>query len=107
MTIQLEITALTSDEEIMDAIPFLDMREFALCRRNDAKAPYEAGDDLESVLELHEIDGITVLWDPIWACCLVNEASPGVGDSLILYNGEAMSPEEAAKAWRPLPMAVA
>jgi len=105
----LEINANTTDEQIEDAIRFLDMREHAIEQRNYAKAPYEAAiegknpydDDpeAEAVLELHEIDGVAVLWSPNWGYAYVNEQSTGVGSSLMLDNDEANSPEDAAARW--------
>jgi hypothetical protein len=96
----LDINATTTDAEIEAAIPFLDMRAFATERRDDAKAPYEAGGALDTVLTLHEIDGVTVLWDAEWACGYVNEMNPGVGDSLVIENDGAESPEDAAAQWK-------
>lgn len=58
----------------------------------------EQGD--QAVLELHEVDGVTVLYSPVFGYAYVNEAGPGVGDSLVIDSGEADSPEHAARVWR-------
>lgn len=94
------ITATTSDEEL-DGIRFLDMRQEARERRDDAAAVIDEQGDQE-VLELHEIDGVTVLYSPTFGYALVNEYSNDVGDSLVIDNGEAESPSAAAQAWKGL-----
>lgn len=92
------ITATTTTQAIEAAIPFLDMREHAIEQRDMAAAVIDEQGD-EAVLELHEIDGATVLFSPIFGYAYVNEMSPGVGDSLLIGNGEADSPEDAAQQW--------
>lgn len=95
----LTITATTSTGAIEAAIPFLDMRREAIERRDDAAAVLpEQGD--QAVLELHEIDGVTVLYSPVFGYAYVNEMLPGVGDSLVIESGDADSPEHAARTWR-------
>lgn len=95
----LTITATTSTDAIEAAIPFLDMRREAIERRDDAAAVLpEQGD--QTVLELHEIDGVTVLHSPAFEYAYVNEAGPGVGDSLLIENWECPTPDHAARVWR-------
>lgn len=95
----LTITATTTTEAIEAAIPFLDMREHAIERRDDAAAVVaEQGDQV--VAELHEIDGVTVLWSPVFEYAYVNEQTPGVGNSLLIGNGECPSAEHAVRVWR-------
>lgn len=84
----LTITATTTTEAIEAAIPFLDMREHAIEQQGD-----------QTILELHEINGAAVLYSPEFGYAYVNEMSPGVGDSLLIGNGEADSPEDAAQQW--------
>ena len=92
------IKASTATSEIEAAIPFLDMRAHAIEMRDMAyQVMAEQGD--QDVLELHEIDGVTVLFSPVWGYAYVNESSPGVGNSLEICNGEADSPEAAAARW--------
>ena len=95
----LTISATTTTKQIEAAIPFLDMRTEAMERRDDAAAVLaEQGD--QAVLELHEIDGVTVLYSPVFGYAYVNEQSHGVGNSLLINNGEADSPDHAAQQWR-------
>lgn len=47
-------------------------------------------------VEVHDIDGVIVVWFPLASAALVNEWSVGVGDSLYV---ECRTPEEAADAW--------
>lgn len=97
--LQLAITATTTTEAIEQAISFLDMREHAIDQRDTAAAVLaEQGD--QEVLQLHEIDGVSVLYSPTFGYAYVNEQSPGVGNSLLIDNGEADSPEHAAAQWR-------
>jgi hypothetical protein len=94
-----EIKATTTNDQINAAIPFLDMREHAKEQRDYALAVLaEQGD--ETVLELHKIDGVTVLWSPVFAYAYVNEQSLGVGNSFTLDNDEAPTPELAAQQWK-------
>lgn len=92
------ITATTTTEAIEAAIPFLDMREHAIEQRDMAAAVIDEQGD-QTVLELHDIDGVTVLYSPAFGYAYVNQASPGVGNSLLIDNGEADSPEDAAQQW--------
>lgn len=94
----LTITATTSNEAIEQAIPFLDMREHAAEMRDMAAAVIEEQGD-QAVLELHDIDGVTVLYSQIFGYAYVNQVSPRVGSSLLIDNGEADSPEHAAQQW--------
>ena len=94
----LTITATTTNEQIESAIPFLDMRKEAIERRNDAAAVLaEQGD--QTVLELHDIEGVMVLFSPVFGYAIVNEQSSGIGESLLIDNEEAESPEHAAARW--------
>lgn len=98
MTLTLTIRATTTDEQIEAAIPYLDMRREAIERRDDAAAVIpEQGD--QDVLELHEIDGVDVLYSPAYGYALVNQRSAGIGNSLLVDNGKADSAEHAARAW--------
>ena len=95
----LNITATTSDEQIEDAIRFLDMQSHALEMRDMARAVIaEQGDQI--VLELHEFGDVVVLWSPVFGHAYVNEHSSGVGNSLTIESGECPSPEHAAKVWK-------
>lgn len=94
----LAITATTTTEAIEAAIPFLDMRAHAIEMRDMAAAVIEEQGD-QVVLELHDIDGVTVLYSPAFGYAYVNEAGPGVGDSLLIGNGEVDGPEDAAQQW--------
>lgn len=94
----LTITATTTTEAIEAAIPFLDMCDHAAEMRDMAAAVIEQQGD-QNVLELHDIDGVTVLYSPVFGYAYVNQASPGVGNSLLIGNGEADSPEHAAQQW--------
>jgi hypothetical protein len=94
----LTIKATTTDQEIENAMRYVDMQKEAKERRDDAAAVLaEQGD--QAVLELHDIDGVDVLYSPTFGYALVNEVSPGIGDSLLIENGEAGSPEHAARIW--------
>jgi hypothetical protein len=95
----LVIKASTTTQEIEDAIPYVDMRRHAIERRDDAAAVIgEQGD--QEVLELHQIDGVDVLYSPTWGYAYVNQQGSGTGDSMVLDNGEAESAEHAARLWR-------
>ncbi len=99
MTKTLEITASTSTDAIEAAIPFLDMRAHAIDLRDMAAAVIEEqGDQL--VLEVHDVDGVSVLYSPTFGYAYVNEPSPGVGDSVLIDNGEADSAEHAADLYK-------
>lgn len=87
MTKILDITAATTDEQIENAISFLDMREMALAERG------------KTTLELHDVDGVTVLYSPDHLFACANQMSPGVGTSLVIDAGDAASPEEVADRW--------
>ena len=94
----LTIKASTNTDSIEAAIPYLDMRQEAIERRDDAAAVLEEQGD-QVVLELHKINGVDVLYSPAFGYAYVNEASPGVGNSLVISGGEADSPEHAAGKW--------
>lgn len=96
--LKLTITATTTTEAIEAAIPFLDMRDHAAEVRDMAAAVIEEQGD-QAVLELHDIGGVTVLYSPAFDYAYVNETSPSVGNSLLIGNGEADSPEHAAQQW--------
>lgn len=99
MTKILTISATTTTEQIEAAIPYVDMRKEAIERRDDAAAVLsEQGD--QDVLELHDIDGVDVLYSPVFGYALVNERTSGVGDSLLIESGECESPEHAVSVWR-------
>lgn len=94
----LTIRATTTDQEIENALPFLDMRQHAIERRNDAAAVLpEQGD--ETVLEVEEFEGTTVMYSPIFSYAYVNGRSAGVGDSYLL-DGEFESVEQAVARYR-------
>lgn len=98
-TAALTIKASTTTEAIEAAIQFLDMRAHAIELRDMAAAVIdEQGDQV--VAELHEIDGIAVLWSPVFEYAYVNEAGPGIGDSLLIGNGECPSPGHAVAWWK-------
>ena len=99
MTKTIAIRATTTDAEIAAAIPYADMRVEARDRRDDAAAVLaEQGDQI--VLELHDIDGVDVLYSPAYSYAMVNERSPGGGDSLMIANSECDAPEMAVLIWR-------
>ena len=94
----LTITATTTDDELQ-AIPYLDMRQEATERRDDALAVInEQGDQV--VLEYYHIDGVDVLFSPAFSYALVNEPSSGVGNSLVIETWQCESPDHAARVWR-------
>ena len=97
--IVLTISATTTDDQIERAIPFLDMREHAIERRDDAAAVIdEQGDQV--VLELHDIDGVAVLWSPVFGYAYVNHDGPGRGNSLFFGDTSGCtSADDAALAW--------
>lgn len=99
MTAILTIKASTTTDEIANAIPFVDMRKEAIERRDDAAAVLEEQGD-QTVLEYHDIDGVSALYSPSFGYALVNQQSPGIGDSLVIDSGEADSAEQAASKWR-------
>lgn len=96
--LKLTITATTANEAIEAATPFLDMRDHAAEVRDMAAAVIEE-QGAQVVLELHEIDGVTVLYSPTFGYAYVNEKSTGIGNSLLIGIGEAESPEDAAQQW--------
>lgn len=99
MTKTLTIRASTTTDEIDAAIPYVDMRKEAIERRDDAAAVLaEQGD--QEVLELHHIDGVDVLFSPVFAYALVNERTTGIGDSLLIGADECPNPEHAVSVWR-------
>jgi len=98
MQTTLTIRATTTDDAIAAAIPFVDMRSHATEVRDMAAAVLaEQGD--QEVLTVSEHGDIVVLYSPVFGYAYVNERSAGVGDSLIIDNGEADSPEHAARRW--------
>jgi hypothetical protein len=99
MTLTLKIDATTTDDAIEAAIPYLDMRSHAIERRDDALA-VENDHQVGTVLELHDVGGVDVLWSPTYGYALVNERSGGIGSSLVLDNGTAGTPEGAALCWQ-------
>jgi hypothetical protein len=98
MTAILTIKASTTTEEIEAAIPFIDMREEALERRDDAAAVIADQGD-QAVLEYHNVDGISVLYSPSFGYAYVNQYGPGAADSLLVENGDADSAEHAAQIY--------
>lgn len=99
MALILTIKASTTTDEIEAAIPYVDMRKEAVERRDDAAAVLaEQGD--QSVLEYHDVDGVDVLYSPAFSYAYVNQNTTGTGDSLLIENGTAESPEFAARAWQ-------
>ena len=98
MSKQTTIRATTTNDAIEAAVPFVDMRLHAIEMRDMAAAVLaEQGD--QEVLHVHEIDGVTVLWSEQWAYAMVNQRSPGAGDSVTYGNDRFSSPEEAAAAY--------
>lgn len=98
MTKILDITATTTDERIEAAIPFLDMRAHAFVVRNGAAAVLkDQGDQL--VLELHEFEGVTVLFSPAFAYSYVNQHGRRRNESLLIAGSEAASAEDAVRLW--------
>lgn|GEM_PF-3581247 len=95
----LAITATTTDAEL-EAIRYNDMRREARERRDDAAGVLEEQGD-QTVLEYQESDdGVAVLFSSDFGYALVNQLSGGVGDSLLIENGQAESIEHAAQQWR-------
>lgn len=95
----LTITATTTDDEINNAIPYLDMRQEAIERRDDAAAVLEEQGD-QMVLEYCQVEGVDVLYSPDFGYALVNERTAGAGDSLLIGNGKCAGPYHAARVWR-------
>lgn len=98
MSLILVIKGSTSTQQIEEAIRCIDMRQHAIERRDAAAVIAQQGD--QAVLELHEIDGVEVLYSPVFGYAYVNGRSGGTGDSIVLDNGEADSAERAARLWR-------
>ncbi len=98
MTATFTIRATTTDAEIENSIPYMDMRQEATERRDDAAAVLEEQGD-QIVLELHDVGGVDVLYSPVFSYALVNQKSQGIGDSLLIESGECDSPEHAARVW--------
>lgn len=97
----LTIKASTTTDAIEDAIPFRDMREHAIALRDLELGAAVIPEDYEEVVaELHEIDGVTILWSPVFAYAYVNEDGPGAGDSLMIDEYECPTPEHAVSVWR-------
>jgi hypothetical protein len=99
MTTILNISGTTTDDQIYSAIPFCDMRAHAVELRDAAAAVIDV-QGCHNVAHIHDMDGILVLHCPIWEYAMVNERSPGVGDSLMTDNWEAPTPAAAAAIWR-------
>ena len=99
MTLTLKIDATTTNDAIEAAMPYLDMRSHAIERRDDALA-VDDEHPVGTVLELHDVGGIDVLWSPTHGYAVINERSGGIGNSLVLDNGTALTPEGAALCWR-------
>jgi hypothetical protein len=98
MTIELIISATTTDAQIEAAIPFIDMRHHATEVRDMAAAVLQEQGDIER-LELHEIDGISVLYSPEYAYAYVNQVSSGVGNSLVIDADGARTVGDAVAQW--------
>jgi len=97
----LTIKATTTTDTIENAIPFRDMREHAITLRDMELDGALIPEDYEEVAaELHEIDGVLVLWSPEFGYAYVNEDGPGAGDSLMIEQYECPTPEHAARVWR-------
>ena len=97
----LTIKASTTTDAIEGAIPFRDMREHAITLRDLELGAALIPEDYEEVAaELHEIDGVTVLWSPEFGYAYVNEDGPGAGNSLLIDERECPTPEYAARVWR-------
>lgn len=94
--LKLKITGATTTQAIESAIPFLDMKEHAIEQRDAAKS---AALDDETVLELHEIRHVTVLYSPTFGYAYCNTGGAGTGSSELIGNGEAESPEHAVQIW--------
>lgn len=98
MALILTIKASTTNDEIESAIPYVDMRKEAVERRDDAAAVLtEQGDQV--ALEYHDVDGVDVLYSRTFDYAYVNQNTHGTGDSLLIENGQAESPEHAARVW--------
>ena len=110
MTLILKITANTTDLEMKNTIPYLDMRKVAamardnaaqfveMCKRDDM--PYDSQKLENSMLEYHVLaDEVAVLWSPHlygW----VNQKSCDVGNSLAFYVDDYIaSPVAARRRW--------
>lgn len=98
--VSITISASTTDAEIECAIDYCDMSKEAKERRDDAAAVMaEQGDQV--VLEYVEFaDGVAVLYSPEFGYAYVNQASPGVGNSMLVESGKADSADHAAHIWR-------
>lgn len=97
----LTIKASTTTDAIEDAIPFPDMRAHAIELRDMELGAAVIDEQCDQVVaELHEIDGVTILWSPVFEYAYVNEDTPGVGDSLLIEQYECPTPEHAVSVWR-------
>jgi hypothetical protein len=95
--LNLTITATTSDAAIADAIRYNDMRTAAIIMRDMAAAVMtEQGDQI--TMELYDVDGIDVLFSPVFGFAWVNQPSAGIGHSLMVEYAD--TPEDAAAEWR-------
>ncbi len=94
------ICASTTDTDIEAAIPFCEMRREAIERRDDAAAVIDEQGD-QAVLDLYEINGVTVLWSEAYCYGVVNETGPGVGDCMYVSEDQdgVVSPVQAAAYW--------
>jgi len=112
----LTIKASTTDEEIAAEITHEDMRQEAIERRDDAAAVMDTQGDQE-VLELHRIDGVDVLYSPVFGYALINQKkslghyerwlrdtlrqeSSESSKSLLIGHSECTGPYQAVMAWR-------
>jgi len=93
----LTITATTTDDQIYEAIPYLDMCQEAIERRDDAAAVLEEQGN-QTVLEYSQADGVDVLYSPVFGYAMTNERTAGVGNSIIVE--DCTSPDHAARVWR-------
>lgn len=98
MSITLTIRATTTDAEIDSAIRYMSMHDHAIEMRDMAAAVMEQQGD-QVVLEYHDINGVDVLWSPVFQYAYVNAMSSGVGDSMVIEQYEAKTPEAAAQQW--------
>jgi hypothetical protein len=98
-TTTLSITGATDVDAIIDTIPFCDMRSHALEIHEWLRAVDPTG-SAPPVLVLCDVGGVTVLWSPVYDYAFANAGGPGVGDSVLIPNGECSSPEYAAAVWR-------
>lgn len=94
--LELIITGITHNKAIEGQLGhFPDMLEHAIEQRDDARVL----DPTEDVLEVHTIEDVVILYSPTFGYAYVNEEGDGIGDSMLIGNGECDSAAHAYYLW--------